>query len=1276
MFNLLRKVSICLLLSMAFSNFILGQSYTDRLTARANEEKKILNYVNSNLAKTPSSVITTFKNNITTNEDHPHSYSQIEIDQMVEEAKKSYWRIQYFIDYPNAAAIFKEPATSDCANGDFEFGNFMNYSFESGGEGAPGGSSYGFNPNGECSYVNGTAPNLIAGNPGNANHFKIMDNTVTPNDPFVGIPTTNHGRYAARINSSTPCTAQFGVNMISRTFLLSQNKNEITFSYALVLQNPFNHDKRQPVFIARVLNQSGVEIDRICHVSNQNDPFFKKKNISVCVDNLLVYSDWLCANLKINGKTGETYTLEIYQTDCGAGAHFGYAYVDDICEACVVNPCNNTGDVDLFPTDSCFDREQEFKVCGKYELPVIECKPGVYDSLKLYVIKNGIQTLLNIPPSRITVNTTTREFCIQLIASDFPSMTSGYDFKVDVFFTINGGIHIETDYHTNPGIHNDIVFHGNCTRKPICWILDIIKDNPPKPVDPKDPTTFVNPFLVPTLGQGGTALNSFIMVEGLNRTLTKNEAWMNKVYVADNVIIRVPKGKTLDLTNVDIIFGECAGLFFEDGSMIRANNSVFRPCNYNYTWLGFSFTGKVTGIIDECIFKNAQIALNIFGAQEAYVRIVNNLFENCRYSIRTEKSTLYEGISGNTFNIDKNEIVYKTECPNAIIDKFDAEYTGNHFGIWSNASRFIGNVSQNDFINIQEYAGKGTMKKLYAISAFEGTYGVYSKNTFTNAYRSFDIGSCFGNVIENNTIEVNSLGTYDSIRNEYQIRISGSSDVSVNANQIKYFNKNDVLFPPLFHAAIYLEKTQAVKLLNNSILGFATGIQSENNSNLLVSDNTLSKITNCAVYMVSGNNNDVLCNSIDLNDKFKTDRIGIRFISNDENSSTNRMSSNCITNASTSILLQSQKNCIRIPMISNNFLFNYTQFGIDIEGFEGNIGEIGNARDGGRNTFASNSLTTGAIDIRTTCPVAANGNFGVIVVAGPVVVGYDDYYSTASCAKTIPLDGIKGLSNSYNETCDPTYFFEVKDLMEVKSNYLVINTNALEKLMDRSDYLLVLENLFNTLATNNISNQELTKVYNATEKLLENAEKKYLEYLYAKYTRDFDNASKLLALLPSLKLNIVSPEWVSMEELALNLIKNGKLPANLLQGNLNDRLLLGRQSDLYNSLFESIDYPFNPILELKSYTTNPKVINQTLTSKLQVSPNPVNDVLKVSFNLSTKEVLQLRVFNTQGVMVKSVEVDFKAGVLDLDVEKFVPGIYFIEISSIEGAKLKSKFIKL
>ena len=99
MFNLLRKVSICLLLSMAFSNFILGQSYTDRLTARANEEKKILNYVNSNLAKTPSSVITTFKNNITTNEDHPHSYSQIEIDQMVEEAKKSYWRIQCALEW-------------------------------------------------------------------------------------------------------------------------------------------------------------------------------------------------------------------------------------------------------------------------------------------------------------------------------------------------------------------------------------------------------------------------------------------------------------------------------------------------------------------------------------------------------------------------------------------------------------------------------------------------------------------------------------------------------------------------------------------------------------------------------------------------------------------------------------------------------------------------------------------------------------------------------------------------------------------------------------------------------------------------------------------------------------------------------------------------------------------------------------------------------------------------------------------------------------------------
>lgn len=168
---------------------------------------------------------------------------------------------------------------------------------------------------------------------------------------------------------------------------------------------------------------------------------------------------------------------------------------------------------------------------------------------------------------------------------------------------------------------------------------------------------------------------------------------------------------------------------------------------------------------------------------------------------------------------------------------------------------------------------------------------------------------------------------------------------------------------------------------------------------------------------------------------------------------------------------------------------------------------------------------------------------------------------------------------------------------------------------------------------------------------------------------------KLLTLLPSLKLTIVSPEWVSMEELALNLIKNGKLPANLLQGNLNDRLLLGRQSDLYNSLLNLLIILLNPILELKSYTTNPKVINQTLTSKLQVSANPVNDVLKVSFNLSTKEVLQLRVFNTQGVMVKSVEVDFKAGV-SVRRRKICTWRICLEISSIEGAKLKSKFIKL
>ena len=79
---------------------------------------------------------------------------------------------------------------------------------------------------------------------------------------------------------------------------------------------------------------------------------------------------------------------------------------------------------------------------------------------------------------------------------------------------------------------------------------------------------------------------------------------------------------------MDVIFGECAGIQFIGDAEVRANNSVFRPCDVNETWLGFIFRGTANGVINESTFKNAQTALNFSGVDQVNVRIVNNLYQN------------------------------------------------------------------------------------------------------------------------------------------------------------------------------------------------------------------------------------------------------------------------------------------------------------------------------------------------------------------------------------------------------------------------------------------------------------------------------------------------------------------------------------------------------------------------------------------------------------------------------------------------------------------------
>jgi len=73
--------------------------------------------------------------------------------------------------------------------------------------------------------------------------------------------------------------------------------------------------------------------------------------------------------------------------------------------------------------------------------------------------------------------------------------------------------------------------------------------------------------------------------------------WDGKYYLDDNVILTVTNGSVLDITNVDVVFGECAGIVFTNGAMLRSNNSVYRPCYVDGTWKGLRFVAKANSTI-------------------------------------------------------------------------------------------------------------------------------------------------------------------------------------------------------------------------------------------------------------------------------------------------------------------------------------------------------------------------------------------------------------------------------------------------------------------------------------------------------------------------------------------------------------------------------------------------------------------------------------------------------------------------------------------------------
>ncbi|MEI6817068.1 MAG: right-handed parallel beta-helix repeat-containing protein, partial [Bacteroidota bacterium] len=478
-----------------------------------------------------------------------------------------------------------------------------------------------------------------------------------------------------------------------------------------------------------------------------------------------------------------------------------------------------------------------------------------------------------------------------------------------------------------------------------------------------------------TLAQSAQTVNT--------STITSNTVWEGKYYIPDYNVVTI-HGCILDITNCDVIFGKCAHLEFEAGAQLRANNSVFRPCDIDDVWSEIYFQDCPDNIINDCVFKNATIAL---GFQNSDGKITNNEFYNCNNSIwiGTSPFTFKYPISGNHFEIDKLVPTYEDKCWSNTGTTFNAIHSYN--------ISFDSPISQNNFVN-----GNNTNGVIFNGVRLENSDAEVSENVFSDMTESVEINSASGFCsIENNTIERIHGQTIQPTTN--QIYINNSY-----WNMLIYNNSINNSTPNISvnSRGIYAEKSDGVQVRSNQIKGFYYGIYFKDCNYSAAIENTITDALSYGI-LVQGNdrtfcdNDEIRCNVIDLNNYYASPLIGIGFYDVGNQSV---IYSNCIFNTHTGIYLWSPPvvaGPYPIPSIKNNFIYNYTLFGINSNNYAGVIGTPG------LNTLSSNSL---AIDIATNGlanPIFANMNWLNGFISTGVTLAGAPTYSNAACGSQISM---------------------------------------------------------------------------------------------------------------------------------------------------------------------------------------------------------------------------------------------------------------------------------
>jgi len=386
------------------------------------------------------------------------------------------------------------------------------------------------------------------------------------------------------------------------------------------------------------------------------------------------------------------------------------------------------------------------------------------------------------------------------------------------------------------------------------------------------------------------------------------------------------------------------------------------------------------------------------------------------------------------------------------------------------------------------------------------------------------------------------------------------------------------------------------------------------------------------------------------------------------------VSSNCINDCYVSMNFYGWSwggNTQVLPLIRNNFLYNYNYVGINVQGYTGNIGTITNP---GLNTLWSNN--NAAIDINSSSTINVADNFGMFNISFPQVqiTSNNPYHSTASCAHQIfnmPSQGNLNIAydcdnseqvmnplsgGSGNFELKPGYTSELKNSSNQFESAAMIMAS-----IDGADLNLLEQMIENTdLSPNEVA---ILKYDYFSRKALYTEARSSMQSFVA--SDEFETNFKALSLV---NLDVLEHGWQILSEETIDQLV--MITATDLQNANYAISLLNNVSGFHNHV---VDEPF---AHQVVGTGNIKRVD-TGHGFLNIYPNPVRDYAYIELFSENNTENKVELYDIDGKLCTQFTINFVAGGIELDISKLKAGIYFVTLTNPDsGFAQKGKLVKI